>query len=162
MVLGLNINMWKRRLYGIRVEDSFLQAVGDFLCCKWVHLPFNFVGLIVGGNLRKISFWNLVNEGIMARLALLLWRLVSVGGRVELLNSVITNLPLYYMSFFKMSVKVEWDIIRIQRNFLWHNSEERKGIGWICWKSICKRKEEGGLRIKDVGLFNKALLSKWL
>lgn len=38
---------------------------------------------------------------------------------------------------------------------------EKKGVAWVSWEEICKTRVEGGLSIKDVGKFNKALLSKW-
>jgi len=39
---------------------------------------------------------------------------------------------------------------------------ERRKIAWTSWENICKAKEEGGLGIKHIDLFNKALLEKWL
>ncbi|CAK8568710.1 unnamed protein product [Lathyrus sativus] len=35
-------------------------------------------------------------------------------------------------------------------------------MAWVSWFSVCKTKEHGGLGIKDISLFNRALLSKWL
>lgn len=89
-------------------------------------------------------------------------RLLSMGGRVALINSILTNLLVYHLSFFKALVKYLHEIISIQRNFLWKGFVEKSGIAWISWKSVCKSKEEGGLDIKDVSNFNRALLSKWL
>lgn len=44
----------------------------------------------------------------------------------------------------------------------WQESAEKRGISWISWASICKDKIEGGLGIKDVVSFNRALLSNWI
>lgn len=54
------------------------------------------------------------------------------------------------------------EVVRIQRKFLWNHSEEKKGIHWVSWSSICRQKQYGGLRIKDLEKFNKAFLAKWL
>lgn len=35
-------------------------------------------------------------------------------------------------------------------------------MAWVSWNSVCKPKELGGIGIKDVGLFDKDLPSKWL
>lgn len=57
MVSGLRVNIWKSKLYGIGVDDFFLQAASQFLCCKLDSVPFKFLGVIVGGNPRKVGFW---------------------------------------------------------------------------------------------------------
>jgi hypothetical protein len=36
--------------------------------------------------------------------------------------------------------------------------EEAKKIHWVKWERVCKPKEEGGLGIKDLKLFNIALI----
>jgi len=38
---------------------------------------------------------------------------------------------------------------------------EGKKMTWIKWEMRCKIKESGGLGIKDLAYFNKALLGKW-
>lgn len=35
-------------------------------------------------------------------------------------------------------------------------------MAWVSWKFVCKPKEFGEIRIKDVGVFNRDLLSKCL
>lgn len=61
------------------------------------------------------------------------------------------NLPVYFLSFFKLPKKVKKEFIKVQKNFL-----------WISWRTVCREKEEGGIGIKDLELFNKFLLTKWL
>lgn len=39
---------------------------------------------------------------------------------------------------------------------------ESKRLVWIKWDDLCKNKEEGGLGIKDLLVFNKALIGKWI
>ncbi|CAK8543927.1 unnamed protein product [Lathyrus sativus] len=58
--------------------------------------------------------------------------------------------------------KVRREIIRIQRQFLWFGLKEGKGVNWISWKIVCKPKSKGGLGVKDISIFNKALLRKWI
>ena len=38
---------------------------------------------------------------------------------------------------------------------------EQRKIAWLKWETICLSKEKGGLGIKDIRSFNKALLGKW-
>ncbi|PNY01532.1 ribonuclease H [Trifolium pratense] len=49
----------------------------------------------------------------------------------------------------------------IQRNFLWGGGLEDKKLCWVKWDQICLPKEQGGLGVKNLDLFNRALLCKW-
>jgi len=39
--------------------------------------------------------------------------------------------------------------------------KENKKISWFKWENACKQKEEGGLGVKDLKLFDMTLLTKW-
>jgi hypothetical protein len=39
--------------------------------------------------------------------------------------------------------------------------EESRKITWVSWKSICLRKEYGGLGVRQLREFNLTLLGKW-
>lgn len=96
----------------------------------------------------KLSSWN--------------GRLLSIRGRVTLLNLVLSNLLTYYLSFFKIPIKVRQELIAKQHNILWNEVREKRVIAWVSWATVCKPNELGGLGIKDISNFNKALISKWL
>ena len=51
---------------------------------------------------------------------------------------------------------------RIERNFLWGSSEETSKYPLVAWNKVCWSVEVGGLGIRRIGLFNQALLGKWL
>ena len=51
---------------------------------------------------------------------------------------------------------------KIQREFLWGDMEERRKIHLVRWAAICKDKRYGGLGLRHMKDFNKALLGKWL
>nr|KYP42002.1 hypothetical protein KK1_036618 [Cajanus cajan] len=48
---------------------------------------------------------------------------ISLAARVCLVNLILTGLPLYMMSFFKMPKQVVHKIERIQRKFIWGTKE---------------------------------------
>jgi hypothetical protein len=88
-------------------------------------------------------------------------RHLSIGGRVSLINSVLSSLPLYFFSFFKAPVCVLKEMVSIQRNFLWGGGMEGNKMCWVSWDRICQPKEKGGLGIKNMELFDSSLLCKW-
>jgi hypothetical protein len=86
---------------------------------------------------------------------------VSLGGRIVLINAVLNSLPICFLSYLKMPVKVWHEVVKIQRNFFWGGLASRRSMCWVKWSEICKPKKEGGLGIKDLRLMNKSLLAKW-
>jgi hypothetical protein len=64
---------------------------------------------------------------------------VSLGGRVILINSVLASIPVFFLSFLKIPLKVRMAIVRIQRNFLWGGaSGDKNKIDWVSWRDICR------------------------
>jgi hypothetical protein len=86
---------------------------------------------------------------------------VSLGGRVVLLNSVLSAIPIFYLSLFKMPVGGWKKIVRLQRRFLWGGAAGSSKISWVSWVDVCRPKKEGGLGVKDLRIMNISLLAKW-
>ena len=124
-----------------------------------MSIPFKYLGMDVGP--RKKPFWQLVVNKIKSILTKWKGRHLSFARRVCLIKSVLTVLPLYYMSLFKMPSSVCEEIRKIQRKFLWGWGVEGRKIAWVQWEKLYQNKKEGGLGIQDIKVFNIALLGKW-
>jgi hypothetical protein len=72
------------------------------LHCGVESIPFCFLGLLVGANSRRMSTWLLILDSTKKRLCTWNDRLLSIGARVTLINSVLSSLPLYFFSFFNV------------------------------------------------------------
>jgi len=72
-----------------------------------------------------------------------------------------SNVPVYYMSLFRMSRKVSLGLKKCQQDFLWDESKEKKDH-LVKWEDVCRLKEYGGLGIGHLRERNLALLGKWL
>jgi hypothetical protein len=86
---------------------------------------------------------------------------ISLGGRITLINSVLNVIPIFFLSFLKMPMKVWRRIVRIQREFLWGGMGGGRKISWVRSKSVCQHKVNGGLGVRDVRVLNVSLLAKW-
>jgi len=95
---GLKINFHKSKLTGINVRRSDLECYAKTLNCVQMEVPFKYLGLEVGGNPRKTKFWEPVLNKLKDRLNVWKGRWLSLAGRVCLLKSVLTSVPLYYLS----------------------------------------------------------------
>ncbi|XP_058775283.1 uncharacterized protein LOC131649540 [Vicia villosa] len=161
MMSGLRIKFHKSNLYGVNAGDWFMEAAASFLSCKVGSLPFKFLGVRVGYNPRKLSMWR--DFILMFKKRLSFWKgsNLSMAGRVVLINSVINALPIYLLSFYKAPKKVLNGVCSIQCKFLWGGGELKRSINWVCWDTVCKSREEGGLGVNNMEIMNVALLSKW-
>jgi hypothetical protein len=88
-------------LTGVNIPPTWLSEAASVLNCRNGSIPFIYLGLPIGGDGRKISFWKPVVDRIRARLSVWNNKILSFGGRLVLLNSVLSSLPVYFLSFFK-------------------------------------------------------------
>ena len=97
------------------------------------------------------------------RNTLALWKrqYISKGGRLTLIRSVLSNIPTYLLSLFRIPKKVRFRLEKIQRDFLWGGGSSERKIHLINWDLVCQSKEKGGLGIRNLTNFNRALLGKW-
>jgi hypothetical protein len=138
-----------------------MEMACNFLGCCEKHLPFKYLGLPIGANHRSIGTWDSLVEHVNKRLNSWANKFLSFGGRVVLLNSVLNAIPILYLSFMRMPVKVWRRLVRIQREFLWGGVGGGRKINLVKWSKVCQPKEKGGLGIRDIKLVNLSLLAKW-
>ena len=89
---------------------------------------------------------------------------LSKGCRLTLLKSTLSSFPTYFffLSLFTIPQVVVAKLEKIQRKFLWGTSDEVFKYSLVAWEKFFLPMEAGGLGIRRVGLFNQALLGKWL
>jgi hypothetical protein len=64
----LRVNFWKSSLMGINVDNTFMEMENTFLNCIRGSLPFNYLGLPVGANPRRMATWKPMVEKIRRKL----------------------------------------------------------------------------------------------
>jgi hypothetical protein len=158
---GLKVNFFKSCIIGVNISNEFLDMASNFLNCRIGCTPFKYLGLMVGGNPRSLTTWEPMLNTIRSRLGSWGNNFVSLGGRIVLLNSVLSAIPIFYLSFLKMPMKVWREVVKIQRKFLWSGLADKNKTCWVKWEDICKPKKEGGLGVRDLRLVNISLLTKW-
>ncbi|KAJ0909222.1 putative RNA-directed DNA polymerase [Helianthus annuus] len=158
---GLKINLEKSNLYGIGVGLEETRELANVMGCKPDCLPFKYLGLKVGANMNRISNWQPVLEIFRARLSKWKSHLLSIGGRVVLIKSVLESLPTYYFSLYKAPKKIISDLESMIKRFLWGGSMEERKMHWVAWDSVSHHIKDGGLGLNKLELVNTSLLTKW-
>ena len=129
---GLKVNFSKSCLVGVNVAHSWLAEAAMVLSCKVGSIPFVYLGMPIGGNSRRLSFWEPLLHRIRSRLAGWSSTHLSFGGRLILLKSVLSSLPVYALSFFKAPTGIISSIESLFNCFFWGGVlTTGKYLGWI-------------------------------
>ncbi|KEH18368.1 hypothetical protein MTR_3g056685 [Medicago truncatula] len=88
-------------LVGVNISDYWMSEATSVLSCKVGKVPFVYLWLPIGGNPHRLLFLKPVFNCIKTRLSVWQSWFPSIGGRLVLLKSVLTALPVYALSFFK-------------------------------------------------------------
>ncbi|GKC91084.1 RNA-directed DNA polymerase, eukaryota [Tanacetum coccineum] len=94
---GLKINLQKSKLMGLGVSSNVVNSSANLMGCSILQLPFNYLGVKVGCNMSYIGSWDDVISKVSSRLSKWKIKSLSIGGRLTLLKSVLTSIPLYHM-----------------------------------------------------------------
>jgi hypothetical protein len=160
-VTGLRVNLNKSEMVPVGVVDG-MSTLADLLCCRTGTLPMLYLGMPLGAPYKALSVWNSVLKKIEQRLASWQTLYLSKGGRLTPLKSTLASLPTYFLSLFTIPVSVTHRIEKLQRNFLWGGLGDAVKYHLVSWDKVCSPLTYGGLGVKNLILFNKALLGKWL
>lgn len=85
---------------------------------------------------------------------------LSMAGRLTLVQAVTSSVPIYAMQTAKLPSAICEKLDKLNRNFLWGDTNERKKIHLLNWKKVCKPKDMGGLGLKRSTDMNCAMLAK--
>ncbi|XP_071713233.1 uncharacterized protein [Rutidosis leptorrhynchoides] len=158
---GLKINYHKSNLFGVGVENIEIERMAKLFHCNVGSFPFTYLGLPVGGNMRKFESWKPVIEKFEKRLSDWKARSMSFGGRLTLVKSVLNSLPLYYFSLFHAPPCVIKKLECVRRSFFWGGSGNNSKISWVKWEETILPFQEGGLNLGTLKSKNMALIGKW-
>nr|GEW87841.1 hypothetical protein [Tanacetum cinerariifolium] len=73
---------------------------------------------------------------------------LSTAGRLQLIQSVVSSLHVYWASVFILPTRILLDIEQIMRGFLWCHGNMRRGMAKVAWEDVCLPIDEGGLGIR--------------
>lgn len=87
---------------------------------------------------------------------------LSKGGRLIMIPTVLSTIPTYYMSLFKIPNSFSNGIEKLMMDFLWEKVEKGKIDHLVNWEVVGKPKSFRGLGMSSLKTRNVALRPKWL
>jgi hypothetical protein len=159
---GLKINFHKSELFcfGDAQNDASLYA--EIFGCGQGQFPIMYLGIPIHYRRLTNAEWKIVEERLQLRLSSWKGKLLSLGGRLVLINAVLSNMVLYMISFFQIPKGVLKRLDYFRSRFFWQGDSEKKKYRLTKWSVVCRPKDHGGLGIQDLEIKNTSLLSKWI
>ena len=143
-----------------RVDN--IDVLARDMGCKVGGLPSTYLSLPLGGVLFKpVAICNRVEERFHKRLDIWKRQYILKGGRLTLIHSTLSSMPIYFMSLFCMLMQVKLRLEKIQRDFLWGGGVLIQKPHLVRWKIICSKRKKGGLGVRCLSTMNKVHLCKW-
>ena len=140
------------------VEDGEnLEALAVELECRIGTLPSIYLDFPLEMRRNSLQVRDGVEERFRKTLELWKRQYISKGGRLTLIKSTLSNLPIYTMSLLRIPKGVKYKLEKIQQDFLWGGGNLDRKIHLVGWRTICTSKKGGGLGIRRLEILNRCL-----
>ena len=150
----LRVNLEKSELIPVGREHD-IEDLALELGCKVGGLSSCYLGLPLVAPFKSEVVWDGVEERFRKRLAMWKKQYISKGGRLTLIQSTLSSMPIYFMSFFYMPRKIRLRLEKIQRDFLWGGGALEQMPHFVRWNLVCLEREKGSLGVRNLALMNK-------
>lgn len=160
-VSGLVPSEPKSNIFFGNVPDPLKGLILDIIMFAEGVLPIRYLGVPLIQSRLFIRDCYVLIAKVKTKIQNWKNRYLSFAGRLQLINSVLTSMQVYWSSVFLLPKETIRDIEQLMWNYLWGGSIDfKRGKVKVAWVNVCKPKKEGGLGIKSLDRWNVALLSK--
>ncbi|KAJ9536641.1 hypothetical protein OSB04_un000190 [Centaurea solstitialis] len=157
---GLSPNLQKSDVFFGHVPLDEKAAILDCLPFRQGTFPIRYLGVPLSPVALRVSDYSIIVAKVKDRMQNWKSKFLSFGGRRQLIMSVLQSLQLYWMAVFLFPSVIIHDLESCFRDFLWAQGDSSKGRCKVAWTTICKPLECGGLGIKRLTVWNRALITK--
>ncbi|GJR63780.1 hypothetical protein Tco_1505942 [Tanacetum coccineum] len=139
----------------IHVLDCFHKVSG----LKINMSKSKLMGIEVEAGLQS---WEDIVDRVRRRLSKWKMKMLSIGGRLTLIKSVLGSMPIFHMSMFKVPTGILRILESIRGKFFNGHETYCKKASWVQWNKVLAPKVIGGLGISSLYALNRGLLFKWV
>ena len=91
---GLKINFYINELFCFGEAENEANSYAELFGCGLGNFPISYLGIPIHYRRLSLAEWKIVEERLQKRLSSWKGKLLSLGGRLVLINSVLTNMVL--------------------------------------------------------------------
>lgn len=154
---GLSMNLDKSDIYFGGISDIEGMNLAGLMGIRIGKFPFRYLGIPIDAKRLGLADYSEIIEKMTAKIASWTARCLSYAGRLVLIKHVISTIGCYWMRTMLFPKEVLRRVTSICRAYLWSGKSEGKR-NLVSWKAVCENKSSGGLGVKDLVAFNKALM----
>ena len=123
---GLKINFHKSEIFCFGEAKNYKNHYMELFGCNSGNFPIRYLGIPI--HYRKLSNndWVRIQKRFEQRLSSWKGKNLSTGGRLTLINSVLSSLPMYMMSFFEIPKGVHKKLDYFRSRFFWQSDEHKR------------------------------------
>nr|GEW12948.1 hypothetical protein [Tanacetum cinerariifolium] len=155
----IKIHIAKSNFCGIEVSSDDIIDMARVTWCASGTIPFIYLGLPIGSNMNLIANWQSLIDRFCGKLSAWKAKLLSIGGRLTLIQYVLGSTGIYYMSIFKCPESILKTLESIRASFFWGGCGERKKMTWVKWSHVMASLDKGagmdGKGCKSKGMWEK-------
>ena len=131
-----------------RTSQLQLQRIKNITGFHWKQLPIFYLGApLFKGNKKRLLFENLIWK-IRGKICGWEKKFLSHGGRLQLIQSVLSSMPLHLLQVVLPPLMVTEQIEGLFSKFFWGTTETQRKLHWTKWHNISQPREEGGLGVR--------------
>ena len=161
LLQGKKLNIEKSEVsFSRNIDQEKKQSLQMKLSFKAVDNHESYLGLptcVTGSKKRVFQY---IQDRVLKKIKGWKEGFLSQAGREVLIKAIIQAIPTYAMQCFKIPKSILEAIERLYRGFFWGKKKEERKIAWVAWHKLVEPKTRGGLGMRDLESFNKALLAK--
>lgn len=142
---GLFVNPQKSKVwYSKKCDDQCKQMVEQELGARQAETSEKYLGIYMSKDDTQHSLTHdMLVDRFVEKLASWKTNTLSHEGRMTLIKSVLTSIPVYYMTVEKLPPKTVQQLTAIMRRFFWGKLQQDKYVSMVAWHKICREWEEG-------------------
>jgi len=125
---GLKINFYKSEIFCFGEAKNYENYYMEQFGCNSGNFPIRYLGIPI--HYRKLSNndWVKIQERFEKRLSSWKGKQLSTGGRLTLINSILSSLTMSMMSFFEIPKGVRKKLDYFRSRFFWQSDEHKKKV----------------------------------
>jgi hypothetical protein len=158
---GLSINFTKSTAHYWGLTRNELCSLKESLPFTFVDLSqgFKYLGYVLKPGAKNSDDWRWLVAKFERKISFWCNKWLSIGGRFILVNSVLHSISVFWMSLEKIPSSILNLLRRLSFNFLWNGQKDTHRFHLCSWNIISKPIKAGGWGLKNLAIFNTALLA---